>query len=73
MASGLAHGHPSRSVAPGFIETPMTDAMTEAQREELMGRIPAARLGSGLDVAAAVVALSGALPEKPPCHTISPL
>jgi 3-oxoacyl-[acyl-carrier protein] reductase len=45
-------------VAPGMIETAMTDALSEAQRQQLLGRIPAGHLGSGADVAAAVVYLA---------------
>jgi len=45
-------------VAPGFIESPMTDALTEAQKTAIMGSIPLARLGSGQDVAAACVYLA---------------
>ncbi|MGE5565442.1 MAG: 3-oxoacyl-[acyl-carrier-protein] reductase [Parcubacteria group bacterium] len=45
-------------VAPGFIESPMTDELNEAQRETIMGKIPAGRLGSGADVAAACVYLA---------------
>jgi 3-oxoacyl-[acyl-carrier protein] reductase len=45
-------------VAPGFIESPMTDALNEAQREAILSRIPAARLGQGSDVAAACVFLA---------------
>jgi 3-oxoacyl-[acyl-carrier protein] reductase len=41
-------------VAPGFIETPMTDALSEQQRARLLERVPVGRLGSGADVAAAV-------------------
>jgi len=47
-------------VAPGMIETAMTDALSEAQRQQLLGRIPAGHLGSGADVAAAVVYLASA-------------
>jgi 3-oxoacyl-[acyl-carrier protein] reductase len=47
-------------VAPGMIETAMTDALSEAQRQLLLGRIPAGHLGSGADVAAAVVYLASA-------------
>jgi 3-oxoacyl-[acyl-carrier protein] reductase len=46
------------SVAPGFIETAMTDALTPAQREALAGRIPLGRLGQPNDVAAAVAYLA---------------
>ena len=41
-------------VAPGFIETPMTDALGAEQRTRLLEQIPLGRLGSGADVAAAV-------------------
>ena len=41
-------------VAPGFIETPMTDALSEQQQARLLERVPVGRLGSGADVAAAV-------------------
>jgi 3-oxoacyl-[acyl-carrier protein] reductase len=41
-------------VAPGFIETAMTDALGAEQRARLLERIPLGRLGSGADVAAAV-------------------
>src|ERR671923_249105 len=45
-------------VAPGFIATPMTDALSEAQRQQLLARIPMGQLGSGADVAAAVLYLA---------------
>ena len=45
-------------VAPGFIASPMTDALNETQKSGLLGRIPAGRLGEGSDVAAAVVYLA---------------
>ena len=45
-------------VAPGMIASPMTDALGEAQRTALLGRIPAGRLGEGADVAAAVAYLA---------------
>jgi 3-oxoacyl-[acyl-carrier protein] reductase len=45
-------------VAPGFIETPMLRAMTEAQREMALSRIPLGRLGTAAEVAAAVVFLA---------------
>jgi 3-oxoacyl-[acyl-carrier protein] reductase len=41
-------------VAPGFIETAMTAALSEQQRARLLERVPVGRLGSGADVAAAV-------------------
>ena len=44
-------------VAPGFIETAMTQALPAAQREALVGQVPAGRMGTGEDVAAAVAFL----------------
>ena len=41
-------------IAPGFITSPMTDALTDAQKEATLARIPAQRLGEGSDIAAAV-------------------
>jgi len=46
------------AVAPGFIETEMTQKMTPAAREALSGQIPAGRLGSAADVAEAVAFLA---------------
>lgn len=45
-------------VAPGFIDTDMTRALTEDQRKRLIGHIPLGRLGEAADVAAAVVFLA---------------
>jgi 3-oxoacyl-[acyl-carrier protein] reductase len=45
-------------VAPGFIATAMTDKLNDKQREAILTMVPAARLGSGADVAAAVVYLA---------------
>jgi 3-oxoacyl-[acyl-carrier protein] reductase len=45
-------------VAPGFIESPMTDALNEKQREAILGTIPMARLGQGGEIASAVVYLA---------------
>lgn len=46
-------------VAPGFIETDMTEALNEEQRTALAAQIPLGRLGSPRDVAAAVAFLAG--------------
>ncbi|MEE4298389.1 MAG: 3-oxoacyl-ACP reductase FabG [Pseudomonadales bacterium] len=46
------------AVAPGFIETEMTDGIAEAQREQLLARVPLGRLGSPAEVAAVVVFLA---------------
>ena len=45
-------------VAPGFIDTDMTRALSAEQRDALAGQIPLARLGSAADVAAAVLYLA---------------
>jgi 3-oxoacyl-[acyl-carrier protein] reductase len=45
-------------VAPGFIATAMTDVLNDAQKEAILGRIPAGRMGSPADVAAAVIYLA---------------
>ncbi len=45
-------------IAPGFIESPMTAALNEAQKAQILGRIPLGRLGLGADVAAACVYLA---------------
>jgi 3-oxoacyl-[acyl-carrier protein] reductase len=45
-------------IAPGFIESPMTDVLNEKQKEAILSTIPAARLGSGDDIAAALVYLA---------------
>ena len=46
------------AVAPGFIETPMTDRLGETQRGKLLGAIPLGRLGQPADVAGAVAYLA---------------
>ena len=45
-------------VAPGFITSPMTDALPDAQKEALTTRIPAGRRGEGADIGAAVAYLA---------------
>lgn len=47
-------------VAPGFIATAMTEALNEAQREAILGRIPSGAMGSAEDVAAGVLFLASA-------------
>jgi 3-oxoacyl-[acyl-carrier protein] reductase len=47
-------------VAPGFVDTDMTQALTEAQREAAMRQIPLGRFGTPEDVAAAVAFLASA-------------
>ncbi len=46
------------AVAPGFVETPMTDVLPDKVKEELKVRIPLGRMGVGRDVAAAIVFLA---------------
>jgi 3-oxoacyl-[acyl-carrier protein] reductase len=46
------------AVAPGFIETPMTDVLSGQVKEDLKTRIPLGRMGSARDVAAAIVFLA---------------
>jgi 3-oxoacyl-[acyl-carrier protein] reductase len=50
-------GVTANCVAPGFIASAMTEKLNEKQREAILSRVPAARLGTGADVAAAVVYL----------------
>ena len=53
-----ARGITVNAVAPGFIDTDMTRALPEAQREALLAGIPLGRLGSPEEIAAAVVFLA---------------
>lgn len=53
-----SRGITANCIAPGFIASPMTDVLPEAQKEALLGQIPANRLGEGNDIAAACVFLS---------------
>jgi 3-oxoacyl-[acyl-carrier protein] reductase len=45
-------------IAPGFITSPMTDVLNEQQRDTILSRIPAGRLGTGEEIAAAAVYLA---------------
>lgn len=45
-------------IAPGFITSPMTDVLSDQQREGILRNIPAGRLGTGDEIAAAAVYLS---------------
>ena len=45
-------------IAPGFIRSPMTDALNDAQKEATLARIPAAKLGEGGDIAAGALYLA---------------
>ncbi|MEE9330178.1 MAG: 3-oxoacyl-[acyl-carrier-protein] reductase [Parvularculaceae bacterium] len=63
MSKSLAAEIASRNVtvncvAPGFIRTPMTDALTEDQQQAIYAKIPAGAMGTPDDIAAAVVYLA---------------
>jgi len=63
MTKSLAQEIASRGitvncVAPGFIETAMTDALPDEQKEKLLAAIPVARLGQPADIAAAITYLA---------------
>ncbi len=63
MSKSLAQEVASRNitvncVAPGFIATPMTDALNDKQKEGILGAVPAGRLGTPEEIAAAVVFLA---------------
>jgi 3-oxoacyl-[acyl-carrier protein] reductase len=45
-------------VAPGFIETPMTDGLADKQKQAILAAVPCARLGTAQEIAAAVVYLA---------------
>lgn len=53
-----SRGITANTIAPGFIESPMTEVLPEAQKELLLGQIPSGRLGLGQDIAAAAVYLA---------------
>jgi 3-oxoacyl-[acyl-carrier protein] reductase len=59
MSKSLAQELASRNVtvncvAPGFIVSPMTDVLNDKQKEAILAKIPSGRMGTGLEVAAAV-------------------
>jgi 3-oxoacyl-[acyl-carrier protein] reductase len=63
MSKSLAQEVASRGItvnciAPGFIETPMTDALTDKQKEGILASVPAGRLGRAAEIAASVVFLA---------------
>ena len=53
-----SRGITANTIAPGFIESPMTDGLPDAQKEMLLGQIPSGRLGQGSDIASAAVYLA---------------
>lgn len=61
MAAEVAsRGITVNCIAPGFIATAMTDALTDEQKERINATIPMGRMGSAEDIAAAAVYLSSA-------------
>jgi 3-oxoacyl-[acyl-carrier protein] reductase len=63
MSKSLAAEVASRNItvnclAPGFVVTPMTDALTADQKTALLARIPVGRFGQPADIGAAVVYLA---------------
>jgi 3-oxoacyl-[acyl-carrier protein] reductase len=57
-AEVASRGITVNAVAPGFIESPMTQALNEKQRAAILDSVPAGRLGTGADIGAAVVYLA---------------
>ena len=53
-----SRGITANTIAPGFIESPMTEVLPEKQKDTLLGQIPAGRLGQGADIAAAAIYLA---------------
>jgi 3-oxoacyl-[acyl-carrier protein] reductase len=65
MSKSLAAEVASRGItvnciAPGFIASPMTDALNDKQRESLLGLVPMGRLGAAAEIGAACVYLASA-------------
>ena len=65
MSKALAGEVASRGItvnciAPGFIASPMTDALNDKQRVKILATVPMGRLGAGADIAAAAVYLASA-------------
>lgn len=63
MTKSLAQEVASRNitlncVAPGFIESPMTEVLTEAQKAGILAKIPAGKMGLGSDIAKGVAFLA---------------
>ncbi|WP_371224436.1 3-oxoacyl-[acyl-carrier-protein] reductase [Roseovarius sp. 2305UL8-3] len=53
-----SRGITANAVAPGFVATPMTDKLTDDQKDKLNAQIPAARMGTPEEIAAAVLYLA---------------
>jgi 3-oxoacyl-[acyl-carrier protein] reductase len=57
-------------VAPGFIASPMTDALNDKQREGILSTIPMGRLGAGDEIASSVVYLASSEAGYVTGHTL---
>lgn len=57
-AEVASRGITANVIAPGFVATPMTDVLTDDQKAAINGQIPAGRMGSPEDIAAAAVYLA---------------
>jgi 3-oxoacyl-[acyl-carrier protein] reductase len=76
MSKSLAYEVASRNitvntVAPGFITSAMTDELNDKQREVIMQKVPAGRLGTAEEVAAATVFLASAEAAYITGHTLN--
>lgn len=76
MSKALAYEVASRNitvntVAPGFIGSAMTDELNDKQRESILAKVPAGRLGAADEVAAAVVFLASAEAGYITGHTLN--
>ncbi len=57
-AEVASRGITANCIAPGFIASPMTDAINDKQRETILASVPMGRLGAGADIGAAAVYLA---------------
>jgi 3-oxoacyl-[acyl-carrier protein] reductase len=75
MTKALAAEVASRGItvnclAPGFIATPMTDALNDEQRAAILSRVPVGRLGDPADIAAGVLYLASEEASYVTGHTL---
>ncbi len=76
MTKSLAQEVASRSItinciAPGFIESPMTDILNDNQRAQIMSKIPAGRMGKAVEIADSVIFLASDYSSYITGHTLS--